>query len=223
MLKILHARLPARWKTAFFGGTALLVTVGIGGGLMMPEAAKSVARQAQDLAGLISARSPGERKVGELTKTKSAAAGRQSSPNLVKDESPPQERALGKVFRPAAGNDQGVPIPGLLDSPLNDALTGIPTGLISGPLAFIPGNGFPGSGSAFSPPGFGGGGLFLPPAGGTALAPPPESPSSPAAPELSAVPEPSTWIVLIVGFALCAASMRKRNRVGVCRGMPQPR
>ncbi|TCJ32188.1 PEP-CTERM sorting domain-containing protein [Parafrankia sp. BMG5.11] len=72
-----------------------------------------------------------------------------------------------------------------------------------------------GSAPGLSPPLFGGGGFIVPPSGGNAAVPPqfpPPTTGNPGIqPDVPAVPEPSTWIILIVGFAICAGAMRRQR------------
>lgn len=90
--------------------------------------------------------------------------------------------------------DQFSPIAALPDS--------FPTVLLG------PGGGGGGSGSGGGAGGGGGGG-----GGPIAEVPPAVSPSTPAIPAVPApVPEPSTWLSMIVGLAMTAAALRRRRR-----------
>lgn len=176
-----------------------LLVVGSASYFIYPPARQAAARQADNLLEMLEARSPGVRETGELTKIKA------ERPQLA-DEPVPEERALGKVFGAPPPNGLAdhlePPTYSLIDgggdtSVVPPALTiadFAPTGTSAGPV--------------FGPPVAGN--LILPPGGGGAIASPPVNPVVPT-PETPAVPEPSTWSVLIAGFAMCAAAMRKRR------------
>ena len=146
-------------------------------------------------------RSPGARGKTDLLKgkVKRAALPRQQSPESAK----PMQRALGKVFvKPENGL-----IDALLDQPdgvflpVENVGTGGP-GVDLPPVVLGPGN-F----SSISTGGFGGGGSIIG-GGGTAAGNPPAVPAPPPA-VINAVPEPSTWILLLLGFGAIGASIRR--------------
>lgn len=165
------------------------------------------------IAGLLKARSPGNRTDAKLTKSK-ARSGSTELP-LV----PESERMLGKIFPPddlehvlrrpeelLAGNpsiEQLIELSPELSTPDDFAETQLAgvmpsSGGIGGPGWFI-GGGSGGGGSS----GGGGGG-----AGGGGGDQPPALPPS----AVPAIPEPSSWAMMILGVLLCAASMRRQNR-----------
>jgi len=135
---------------------------------------------------LFAGRSPGERGDGALLPTKLAKAG-------------PEERVLSQV----RDRDPGVggappPDPGLLP---DAALPGAPgqNVLPGGPAG---GDQFAPFGLPFGNPGDSGPG-FIP--GGRSFVPPP-----PTGPITSAVPEPGTWAVMILGFFAVGWAVRRR-------------
>jgi hypothetical protein len=192
------------------GAAALLFLVGAPNQLALDgrTAADGILR-------LLDARSPGERTRAELASIKQKKAVHAAA-------QPPHERALGKVFPPEGGapEDQapalvspeellanmgplGVPtisapveLP-VLDSvlPVNLPVTAVP-GLIGGGGAT---GGLPGGGAGGLPGGAG------PPGGATQ-----QNPASPLV--TSAVPEPETWLMMILGLFVCGWTMRRTNK-----------
>jgi hypothetical protein len=152
--------------------------------------------QAQDLAELLSQRSPGTRTAGELTKTKHARAS-------AKLRTPP------KAAAPA-----GHPVPPLADTPTEL------TSLVQSPLIPV-GLTAPGGSSPFSPPpslgtilaSAPGDQTFTPPGGGGGPAHYPTEQPRELVP--SAVPEPGTWAMMLTGFGLIGWRLRRRRRRGV--------
>ena len=136
---------------------------------------------------LFAGRSPGERE-GALLPTKLAKAG-------------PEERVLSQVRdrNPDSGNPTPPPIDGMLP---NAALPGAPgeNTLAGGPGQFAP------FGVPFGAPGGPGDG-FIPGPGG------PGGPGVPPTGPVSAVPEPGTWAVLILGFFAIGWAMRRRAQL----------
>ena len=159
-----------------------------------------------NLLGALGLRSPGERSQGQLADAKGGSARQRSySPRH-------HERALAKVRPPKSVVNQ--PFPAVADnavssSAVTNALTpGSQDGVPGGGEQLVTGNnpgfgGGPGGGFIF--PGTGGGGVVV--------APPPP----PVPPITSAVPEPSTWAMMLVGFWGIGASLRSRRR----RARPQ--
>lgn len=133
---------------------------------------------------LFAGRSPGERE-GALLPTKLAKAG-------------PEERVLSEV----RDRDPGIggalpPDPGLLPD------AALPGSRIGDGLPGGPAGGFAPFGLPFAPPGGPGDG-FIPGGGTPPFVPPPTNPP------VSAVPEPGTWMVLILGFFAVGWAMRHR-------------
>lgn len=201
---------PKPWVAFTAAGAALVATAGAVSSFVFPEATEALTTQARDLASLLDARSPGEREVGELTKTKGDT---RSQGKMVAADTPapaPEERALGKVFQPRSSGTQTPVLSTQYDASFVDPMSGVPLSLL-GPLPELQS----GSTPVLSPPLFGGGGFIVPPGGGNAAVPPqvpPPATGNPGIqPEVPAVPEPSTWIILIVGFAICAGAMRRQR------------
>ncbi len=164
-------------------------------------------------------RSPGER--GEVNALKgiaqSALAPRGEKPAPVE----PTQRALGKIFDPwPAGDGEG---PDPFDSPL------MPPASSAVPVAGLPlgtgGPSAPGGGIIVPPPS---GGIFIPlpvappPGGGEegegdsgVVDPesplPPVPPAPPPPPPVSAIPEPGTWAMIILGLFGIGFAMRRSN------------
>jgi hypothetical protein len=156
---------------------------------------------AQRLMAMLDARSPGEREKGALIKTK----------NKQRLAFVPRERALGKVFPPKPSPVEQlakvvappppvevvpplVPVIPVAPPALADVIS--PSSLIaSAPLAF--GSAIIGGGG-----GGGGGGGSPPP---TSVTPPPTTVTSP-------VPEPGTWLMMLLGFGMVGSTMSRQRR-----------
>ncbi|MFL6758999.1 PEPxxWA-CTERM sorting domain-containing protein [Sphingomonas sp.] len=151
--------------------------------------------QAQDLAELLSQRSPGARTASELTKTKHArtAARLRTQPKVTatpRHAAPPAESAP-------------IELAALLKSPV------APVGLME------PG----GSSPITPPPSLGsilgsapGTGDFTPPGGGGGTATFPTEQPRELVPVATAVPEPGTWAMMLMGFGLIGWRLRRRRR-----------
>lgn len=150
-------------------------------------------QRAKSFVELMHQRSPGKRLVGHLVKTKhkKLAAHERALPKIRR--LPPKLAAMPSfpAVLPAALVDLvAPPIPMEMAS-----LEGIPVGPFeAGPIG---------------PPGF-----FLPPPGGFIL-PPTQTPTSPPPPVITppivpeAVPEPGSWILILLGFGLTGWSLRR--------------
>lgn len=158
-------------------------------------ATQAVAKSAADL---IRARSPGLRTRAHLIKTKPERA------------APRQARAKPRVRQPVAAPATALlaplppAVPLVFDSPAPAIAFAAPQ---AGPIAFIPPAGAPCCLATINPPmttvggyvfGPGGGGTIPPPGGGGETPPP-------------AVPEPSTWAAMILGFVLIGSAWRRRR------------
>lgn len=157
----------------------------------------------EDVLRMLSDRSPGERTKAELRNSKS----KHTPARLHK---PRVERVLGKVFPPEIPAPP-TPLLGLngpLFGPIEFPAGNVPLGGVSDntPGSYLPtpfsGGGIGGGGG----PGGGGPGGGGPGGGGTS--PPPVI--IPA--EVSAVPEPGTWLTMFLGMSLCGAALRRRKR-----------
>ncbi len=191
--------------------SVLLVTAAAMGTLLFQPQLRNqmvaqAASQLDKVAEALDLRSPGGRKVGELTKGKDALE--ELGPQL-----PLQQRALGKIF-PSPDFVITQPYFPALETapefPFQTDLTSVQPGIQIIGEPSIGASGSPGRG--FSPPV--GGFILLPPPGGigtVAPIPPGGGAVISPRPEVPAVPEPSTWASLIIGFAFCAAAMRRRR------------
>ena len=142
--------------------------------------------RAQSLIDLLDKRSPGRRTQGELTKTKVRHV--LLATRLAAVPAPRLPAALEQVLAapPAAllPVDVGTPQLEMAAAPL------LPPGIFA------------------SPPG-GGGGVIGPPGGGGPGSPPGQPPLTPVPPP--AVPEPGTWLTMLVGFGLMGCLLRRRS------------
>jgi hypothetical protein len=148
------------------------------------------------VAAMLAERSPGARPEGALAQLKH------------KKSVLPHERALPKVRGPAptafevlAGPPPGPPVAPPAQAPLYATVAG-------GPAPIVPpvggGSGGPPGLSDIPLPGGGGGGSFTPPVVTTLQVPPPAAP----------VPEPATWAMMILGFALMGRALRRAAVAG---------
>ena len=145
------------------------------------------------VAAMLADRSPGQRPEGALASLKQKRQG-------VLNERLPKVRAPSSpAYEALAGPPPTPPIVPLPEAPLYTAVAGAPTPLT--PVAG--GGGGPPNLSNIPLPGGVGGGIFAPPVITTAT---PEVPQTP----ISAVPEPMTWTMMILGFALIGRVMRRR-------------
>ncbi|NTZ42123.1 PEPxxWA-CTERM sorting domain-containing protein [Altererythrobacter sp. SALINAS58] len=167
------------------------------------------------ITGLLEARSPGERTTAELTKAKLRDRGA-AVPS--KSAQVPTERVLGKIFLPEMGNQPAasskelLSLPTLFLPPAEMPIADEGTGQL---ISFFPSGPVFGGGGGFGPPSFiggggsggggsGGGGGGGGSGGGIPSIPPPD--------QIPAVPEPSTWVLMLIGAAMCGASMRRQRR-----------
>ena len=163
---------------------------------------------AKSVADLLAGRSPGERAEGTLANLKHRRL------------SALHERALPKVRRPGAtsplaGIVGAAPVPPAEvlpppPAPLYNVVAGGP----GAPVAAPPPGGGPVIFPAIPPPPGGGGGVILPPPVITPPVTPPVTPPIviPPPPTTGAVPEPSTWAMMLIGFAMIGRSLRARRR-----------
>ncbi len=150
---------------------------------------------------MIADRSPGERVDGELAMLKSRRA-----PLL-------HARALPKVrmphpFAALVGTPPISEVVPPAPAPLFNLVAGAPpvivpvAAIVGPPVILPPGAFFPGG------PG-GGGGVVVPP---TVVTVPPDTPVTPT-PQTSGVPEPKSWTMMLIGFALVGGTLRERRRL----------
>ena len=178
----------------------------------------SLMAQTSDAISRFIGRSPGERGETDLIKTKIKRGKGKTGDKLLtaaprSQAGEPEERALGKIF----------------DTPPEEAilrLTGSPLGPLAlgdidpsdfaplggggnvGGRSSGPGSGFPGGISTVVPPGgsVDPGNPTTPTEPGT-----PTTPTNPANP-VGAVPEPESWALMLLGFGLCGAALRRRRQ-----------
>ena len=145
-------------------------------------------------------RSPGERGATDILKGKAKRA-------LAKDDAPigqpkPTQRALGKTFDDPllslAGPLTPAPVVEFLPFDAAPAAGSIPALALT--VSGGSGGFTPVTGGFFGGGGGGGGGGVVPP--------------PPAPPPVAAVPEPSTWALLLIGFAAVGASIRRAKKAG---------
>lgn len=160
---------------------------------------------AQKLMAMLDARSPGERTKGELTKTK-----------VRRVAEVPRERALGKVFPPKPPLEQSpverlaqvvVPAPPPAPTPLIPVAPAAAVDIIS-PATFLASVPLA-AGSVII------GGSMLPPPSFATPQPTPPPPPPPGT--ASAVPEPGSWLTMLVGFGIIGSAMRRRPRAALAR------
>ena len=151
---------------------------------------------AERLMAMLDARSPGERAAGALTQTKLRLASSPRKNTPVKPQPPvtPPIEELARIINPVPPALPVDVVPPILPPPAAAEI--------------IP----PASLLASAPPGFssgiiGGGGGFVAPPGSSA---PPTS-EVPPPPVTSAVPEPGTWAMMLLGFAMIGSATRRRK------------
>jgi hypothetical protein len=182
---------------------ATAIVIGSSFLLAKPERGRSAVAAAgrllRDPLGVFDSRSPGERQAGALTQTKARLASA-TGPHG------PHERVLSQIReRPVTGTD-----PALL-GPL-----GLPVLPTDGPgYAVGQGGGSPAGGlSPIALPSFasaGAGGEPGPqlPGPNVPYSPPPNAQQQSVSPAASAVPEPATWAMMVVGFLAIGMTLRR--------------
>jgi hypothetical protein len=198
----------------------LVAFLGLSGGLAFPSAVSSMAepgiKATTGLIAMLQARSPGERRNATVTTkprhARAAAAG-QAGTGIggrdEPDESPRAGRLLPGMIapQPVTGLDTGgaFPLLGSVPDELAAALAASsPSGISTGGF----GQAGPGVVFAASPIGGGGAGGIGTPGNGGATSPPGSAEVPVVA--ISAVPEPSTWITMLLGFAAVGHALRRR-------------
>jgi hypothetical protein len=152
----------------------------------------------QTVAAMLAERSPGERPEGALAQLKH------------KKQAALHERVLPKVRGPApsayealVGPPPSPPLAPPPEAPLYTAVASPPT-----PIIPVTGGGPPILSNIPPPGGGGGGGGFTPPVVTTT-----ETPVTPPTP-VTPVPEPATWAMMILGFAMIGRAMRRNTLAG---------
>lgn len=188
--------------TALMGVPAAVGMYAQFGGDAGRSVAGAVAGAAQSFADLINGRSPGARGEASLTtvKIKLPPAGERdmASPS----DTPPNSGM--RVIAAAPPLSESVPqfapvefaaqTPGLTFPPIANAVASPPIG------GLFPS---PGGGSPVPP----GGGILIPP--GTNVPPPPTVPG--------VIPEPETWAMMLLGFGLIGAGLRRRRTASTAK------
>jgi hypothetical protein len=171
---------------------ALSIALG-GAGILSLEAmtgadvVHAAVAHAQSLSDLLGQRSPGQRTEAQLTKTSRARP-------LAKALARPRSHSPAKPPVLLASILMAPPGEGPVDVALPGPFSGAP---LAAAAIFLPAPGIGGIGSL---PG-GGGAIVSPPGGGTG-SPPGSLPPVPHQPGPSAVPEPGTWALMLLGFGL---------------------
>ena len=143
------------------------------------------------VAAMLADRSPGQRPEGALASLK-----HKKQPVL-------HQRALPKVRRPVSplagivGTPPAPPIEMPPETPLYSMVSAGPD--VIPPTSIVPGGAPPGSNT---PPPGGGGGIVVPP--GTT-----DTPNVPETPVTPAGPEPATWAMMLLGFAMVGWAIRR--------------
>jgi hypothetical protein len=166
------------------------------------------------MSALLDARSPGERTEAAIhSKSIKAAAPRHRVKSLVKAPKAgdvaaqtPQTPAA-----PVPSLPQEAPIVSSSDAAFEEAVSALETVPVTVQQAALlpPAGGSGGAGGGgliFAPPGGGGG-------GGSIGNPPPDAPTGtpPATSPVSPVPEPGTWLMMLLGFGFIGFSMRRHR------------
>ena len=176
-----------------------VTTFGNSSGLSLPGV-----ETAGRLMAMLDARSPGERAAGALTQIKPRQASRSRAVTPAKPATPPLEQ-LARVIVPAPPAPPVDVMPPILPPPAS-GIVEPPAALASVPGGFGPGGFGPGIviGGVGAPPAGGG----SPPGGGGGGTPP----TTEVPPVISAVPEPGTWAMMLLGFAMIGSAMPSRRR-----------
>ena len=160
-------------------------------GKAVGDAASAGLDSIKTVAAMLADRSPGQRPEGALASLK-----QKKQPAL-------HQRALPKVRKPEsplAGIIGTPPVPPIEMPPETPLYSMVSPGpdLIP-PTSIVPGGAPPGSNT---PPPGGGGGIVVPP--GTT-----DTPNVPETPVTPAVPEPATWAMMLLGFAMVGWAIRR--------------
>ena len=197
--RAVRARIAQRRRRTAAALACLATVVGLPLAWSFAEPAQGVVEaavsKAEDLADLLSQRSPGERTQDQLTKHARAADTARTQPKPIRPAvypaggNGPSTTALIDLLQP-----QPVPVE-IASADLSPAVAGPPT--LGAMLGSTPGG-------SITPGGGGGGG-----GGGGTPAVPKTTPRDVITP-VSAVPEPGTWAMMLMGFSLIAWRIRRR-------------
>lgn len=170
------------------------------------------AEQVKNLTALFDARSPGKRTEGKLTTSKRARAHFKIAhgPDTPKTDKTSNRQQTLREAAPSADEQLArsdlllalgaLELAGPLDLPEPETVAdvGASGDLVLGVV------GAPGGGLV-APGGFGGGG------GGPGVGSSGDALVTPVSPSVAAVPEPATWAMMLIGFGLIGAGMRRRR------------
>lgn len=190
-----------RRSILFTGAAALSIALGTAVGvasLTGVDLAGAAAVQAQSLADLLKARSPGERMQGQLSNTKHkplVLAERDAAPEI---KSAPKTLAEALAPVPATVTIEAPP-----QVPQMALVVPPPPGVVV----------LPGGGIVPPPPG----GTSPPPPGGPPSQPPENPPPPPNQPP--PLPEPGTWMSMILGFGVAGWALRRAAAKGQLSGL----
>ena len=187
-----------RWRAVVAAavGLSAVTAIGVYGGAIASDRPGSAAlsRMHATIASLLNGRSPGERAAGILASLKQ------------KRVPPMHEHALSKVHhKPHIPVVKSPPEQGLLLHPPEDYLYNLVAQVppINVDLDIPPIGTTPGEIPLNAPPG-GGGGIINP----TGSPPPSNPPNLPSAPP---VPEPASWLMMLMGFATIGFAVRRTS------------
>jgi hypothetical protein len=197
----LRARIERRRRRSIVAATAVSLSVALGMAVSLAsftgtDLADAAVSRAKGLMELLDQRSPGARTEGELTKTKRAM-------EVLAERQPVVPKNLAEVLSPP--QSMLVPVDIAAPAPAIELASAIPPGIIVPP-------GFPPGGGIVTPPG---GGIITPPGGGGGTPPPgpPETPpDTPHGPP--PLPEPGTWMTMLLGFGLAGWALRRNRAAG---------
>lgn len=192
------------------------------------SAAGNAAKQTNAALNSFIGRSPGERGSTDTIKGKTKRLAKRdnigsSQRALGKSfDQTPVQRALGKIFdKPVDGASQLVssqPSVAVLPNEILPFAGPVPGA--TPPISGAPGIFVPASGGNFIGNGGGGGGGGAPGGSGGSSGGIPGTPPTTIPTIISAVPEPSTWILLLFGFGAVGSSLRRTKvtskRAGLC-------
>lgn len=164
-------------------------------GQMFSERVTDGVQGVKTVAAMLAERSPGQRPEGTLANSKRR---RQAA---LHERALPKVRGPGPAAYEALASPPPVTVVPPVTTPLYQAVTAPPV-----PVALVP-TGSTGGGPPIlsSIPLPGGGGGFTPPLVTTATPEVPATPATPAAP----VPEPTTWTMMLLGFAMMARVLKR--------------
>jgi len=164
------------------------------------DAASAGLDNIRTVAAMLADRSPGQRPEGSLASLK------QKKQPVLHQRALPKVRKLESPLAGIVGTPPVPPVEMPPQTPLYSMVSAAPD--LVPPTSIVPGGGTP-PGSNISPPG-GGGGIVVPP--GTT-----DTPNVPVTPVTPAVPEPATWAMMLLGFAMVGWVIRRDKLVA-----PQP-